>query len=99
MIDGIRIKVCGLTSLVDAEFADCCGADFLGFIFYPSSPRAISLTQFRAMQPKLSPRKKVAVSVSPTADELRAFADAGADFFQAHFPIETPLKTVEAWSQ
>ncbi len=99
MIDGIRIKVCGLTSLVDAEFADACGADFLGFIFYPPSPRVITLTQFRAMQPKLPPRKKVAVSVSPTVDELRAFADAGSDFFQVHFPTDTPLKTIEAWTK
>ena len=99
MIDGIRIKVCGLTSLVDAELADACGADFLGFNFYPKSPRAIMLAQFRAMRPKLPPRKSVAVSVSPTADELRAFADAGVDFFQNHFPHDVPLKTVEAWAK
>jgi len=99
MIDGIRIKVCGLTSLVDADGADACGADYLGFIFYAKSPRAITLEQFRAMQARLPARKKVAVSVSPTADELHAFADAGADFFQAHFPHDTPLKTVEAWAK
>ncbi len=99
MIDGIRIKVCGLTSLIDAELADRCGADFLGFILYSKSPRQVSLEQFRAMQPKLPPRKKVAVSVTPTADELRAFADAGADYFQVHFPAATPVKTVQAWSK
>jgi phosphoribosylanthranilate isomerase len=99
MIDGIRLKVCGLTTLVDADFADACGADYLGFIFYPKSPRAITLEQFRAMQPKLPARKKVAVSVAPTADDLRAFAAAGADFFQVHFPYDTPLKTAEAWSK
>ncbi len=99
MIDGIRIKVCGLTSLVDAEFADGCGADFIGFIFYPQSPRAITLAQFRAMQPKLPPRKIIAVSVLPAVDELRAFADAGADFFQVHFPSDTPLKNVQAWAK
>ncbi len=99
MIDGIRFKVCGLTSLVDADFADRCGADYLGFIFYPESPRHISLVQFRAMQPQLPPRKKVAVSVMPTVDELGALADAGADFFQVHFPHDTPVETIRAWSQ
>ncbi len=99
MIDGIRLKVCGLTTLVDAEFADACGADFLGFIFYPPSPRSITLTQFQAMHAKLPPRKKVAVSVSPTMEELRAQAEAGADYFQIHFPTETPLSTVQAWSK
>jgi alkylation response protein AidB-like acyl-CoA dehydrogenase len=51
------------------------------------------------MQAKLPPRKKVAVSVSPTMEELRAQAEAGADYFQIHFPTETPLATVQAWSK
>jgi phosphoribosylanthranilate isomerase len=99
MIDGIRFKVCGLTSLVDAEFADRCGAGYLGFIFYPPSPRNLSLAQFAAMQVKLPPRKKVAVCVTPTVAELQSFAAAGADFFQIHFPPDTPLDTLRAWSQ
>lgn len=99
MIDGIRFKVCGLTSLVDAEFADRCGADYLGFIFYPPSPRAITLAQFRAMQPQLPPRKKVAVSVEPLLQDLVTQAAAGADFFQVHFSHDTPLEKIRAWSQ
>ena len=99
MIDGIRIKVCGLTSPGDAELAGRCGADYLGFIYYPKSPRAITLTQFQAMQPRLPTGRKVAVSVSPTTEELRAWARAGADFFQVHFPTDTPLATVAAWAE
>jgi phosphoribosylanthranilate isomerase len=99
MIGGIKFKVCGLTSLVDAEFADRCGADYLGFILYPPSPRGVTLAQFGAMQGRLPSRKKVAVGVAPTVAELQAFAAAGADFFQIHFPHDTPLETVRAWSQ
>lgn len=58
MIAGIRFKVCGLTSLVDAEAADAVGADYLGFILHPKSPRYVSLAQFEAMAPRLPPRKK-----------------------------------------
>ena len=47
MIDGIRFKVCGLTSIVDAEFADRCGADYLAFNFYPKSPRYVPYEQYR----------------------------------------------------
>jgi len=99
MIAGIRIKVCGLTSPGDAELADRCGADYLGFNFYPKSPRAITLAQFRAMQPKLPAGKKVAVGVSPTTEELRAWTGAGIDSFQIHFPTYTPPATVAAWAE
>ena len=99
MIDGIRFKVCGLTSLVDAEFADRCGADYLGFILYPKSPRHISLTQYRAMAARLPDRRKVAVSVEPTVEELGAMKEAGFDFFQIHFRPEVPDEQLSAWSR
>lgn len=99
MVDGIRFKVCGLTSLVDAEFADRCGADYFGFILYPKSPRCISLAQYRAMAPRLPDRRKVAVSVEPTIEELAAMKDAGFDFFQIHFRPETSDEQLTAWSR
>ncbi|MBI5768546.1 MAG: phosphoribosylanthranilate isomerase [Verrucomicrobia bacterium] len=98
MIDGIRIKVCGLTSLVDAEFADRCGADYLGFILYPKSPRFVALETIRAMAKHLPDRKKVAVSVEPTAAELMEMKAAGFDFFQVHFKHDLALEAVAAWS-
>ena len=99
MINGIRLKVCGLTSLVDADAADKIGADYLGFIFYPKSPRGITLTQYAAMNDRLPPRKRVAVCVEPTAKELAAFVTLGFDHFQIHFSAETPVATMTAWSQ
>lgn len=98
MIDGIRFKVCGLTSIVDAEFADRCGADYLGFILYPKSPRFVSLDQFRAMASRLPHRRKVAVSVEPTPDELKAMHDAGFDAFQIHHRLETPSARLQEWA-
>jgi phosphoribosylanthranilate isomerase len=99
MINGIRLKVCGLTSLVDADAADQIGADYLGFIFYPKSPRGITLTQFTAMKDRLPPRKRVAVVVEPAAAELAALVTQGFDHFQIHFGAETPLATLAGWSQ
>lgn len=99
MIDGIRFKVCGLTSLVDAEFADRCGADYLGFILHPKSPRHISLAQFRAMAARLPDRRKVAVSVEPTLEELADMKEAGFDFFQIHFRPDTSDEQLTAWSR
>lgn len=99
MIDGIRFKVCGLTSLVDAEFADRCGADYLGFIFHPASPRNLSLTQYQAMAPRLPERRRVAVTVEPTVETLTALRDAGFHYFQIHFRPELPVERLEAWSR
>ena len=98
MINGIRLKVCGLTTLVDAALADRCGADFLGFVLYPRSPRHVTLAQFRAMAPNLPDRKKVAVIIEPTMVQLKEVATAGFDFVQVHFPVGLPPATVAAWS-
>lgn len=99
MIDGIRLKLCGVTSLVDAEFADRCGVDYLGFNLYPKSPRAITVAQFQAMAPRLPLRRKVAVCVEPTSDELTAMREAGFDYFQIHFRLETPAARLAEWSK
>jgi phosphoribosylanthranilate isomerase len=98
MIDGVRLKVCGLTSLVDAEFADRCGVDYFGFNFYPKSPRAITLAQYRAMAPRLPERRKVAVTVEPTADEVAGLRELGFDYFQIHFRPEIDPAKVREWS-
>jgi phosphoribosylanthranilate isomerase len=38
-----RIKLCGLTRAEDVQEAICAGADALGFVFYPNSPRYVAL--------------------------------------------------------
>ena len=40
-----RAKICGVTTDKAAEVAVAAGADALGFVFYPPSPRAISPTK------------------------------------------------------
>jgi len=41
----IKIKICGMTNGGDALAALNAGADFIGFVFYPQSPRYVTLEQ------------------------------------------------------
>jgi phosphoribosylanthranilate isomerase len=49
----IKVKVCGITNLVDAQKALDFGADALGFNFYPPSARCIAPPQARAILQQL----------------------------------------------
>ncbi|MBI2515421.1 MAG: phosphoribosylanthranilate isomerase [Opitutae bacterium] len=100
MINGIQLKVCGLTRAEDAVTAAGVGADCLGFIFYPKSPRALTLEQFKALASRLPAGvRRVAVLVEPGLAELSGALQAGFDFFQIHFKPTTPLALLHEWSE
>ncbi|MDR5784164.1 phosphoribosylanthranilate isomerase [Caballeronia sp. LZ065] len=40
-----RIKLCGLSRAEDVQHAVALGADAVGFVFYPPSPRSVSVAQ------------------------------------------------------
>lgn len=50
-----RIKICGLTRVEDVRAAVAAGADAIGFVFYPPSPRAVSIEQARELCAELPP--------------------------------------------
>jgi phosphoribosylanthranilate isomerase len=39
----VRVKICGITSLEDARMAVEAGADAVGFVFFPGSPRSVTV--------------------------------------------------------
>lgn len=81
----IFVKICGITRLEDAVFASGCGADALGFIAYPKSPRFINAPPVGDIVAKIPGNvKKVAVFVNPSIDEVRKYIDAGVDVIQLH---------------
>ncbi|CAM2796293.1 phosphoribosylanthranilate isomerase [Rariglobus hedericola] len=99
MIGNTYLKVCGQTRLEDAQVAADLGADYLGFILYPKSPRYLSLERYKEIAPTLpaGPRR-VAVMVEPSLEALGEAIAAGFDLFQIHFSHTTSLETVRAWS-
>ncbi len=50
-----RIKICGLTRPQDVRAAVDHGADAIGFVFYPPSPRAVSIEQAAELVALLPP--------------------------------------------
>ncbi|THF62483.1 phosphoribosylanthranilate isomerase [Pseudothauera rhizosphaerae] len=72
-----RIKICGLTRPEDVLAAVDAGADAVGFVFYPPSPRHVAVDQAAALAALLPPFV-TAVGLFVNADEawVRGVLDA-----------------------
>ena len=72
-----RVKICGLTAAEDAAAAVAAGADALGFVFVPGTPRCISPERAAAIIAALPPLvSAVGVFVDQPLDEVAAIATA-----------------------
>ncbi len=66
-----RIKICGLTRAQDVRAAVDHGADAIGFVFYASSPRAVSIAQAAELVALLPPFvASVGLFVNATEDDI-----------------------------
>lgn len=71
-----EIKICGLTSITDAIQALRAGADYLGFVLHPPSPRAITPVQLAVIAQELPPSAKlVGVFVDMPAGHIAEVAE------------------------
>jgi phosphoribosylanthranilate isomerase len=96
---GPQVKVCGITDPGDGSLAVELGADFLGFIFYPKSPRCLDWDGFLQLRDELPPAQRVYVQVRPEPAELRRALSEGFDFFQLHFEAGEEAGLIEAWAE
>lgn len=64
-----RIKLCGLTQLADVEHAVALGADAIGLVFYPPSPRYVAIER----------AAELARRAGPFVTVTGLFVNAGAD--------------------
>ncbi len=80
----VKVKICGLTSLEDALHALRSGADYLGFILYPKSPRFVPPEKRKEILKELGEAVRVAVMVNPSEEEVLRTFEEGFDLIQLH---------------
>ena len=81
-----RVKICGITRSEDGAAAAQAGADAIGLVFWPGSPRCISREQARAVMAALPPFVTVVgLFVDPEPGDVSAIlADVSLDVLQFH---------------
>jgi len=82
----LRVKICGITNLADAELAVELGAWTLGMIFYEGSPRRCSLAQARLIVAELRRRVELCgVFVNaPLQEIVQTSEELGLSMLQLH---------------
>ena len=93
------IKICGITREADAGLAVSLGANALGFVLWPKSPRHAEFARVKAITATLPPFvTPVGVFVDPTADEIARGAQSGVRLAQIHgrVPVGCTLPVLRA---
>ena len=96
-VAGIQVKICGIRNAGDAEYAQTCGADYIGMIHFPKSPRYVTLDEMKRILPAISSGRSVAVTVEPELELVKELLNVGADFIQIHLR-STDMEQVQRWS-
>ncbi|AIF42277.1 phosphoribosylanthranilate isomerase [Virgibacillus sp. SK37] len=98
------VKICGITTEKAAQAAVEAGADFIGFVFAPSS-RKITVEKAKEISTTLSPTvHKVGVFVNETVENIASIAEAvNLDYIQLHgdepasIAEQLPYKIIKAF--
>jgi phosphoribosylanthranilate isomerase len=86
-------KVCGLTTAEDVALVLAAGADLVGFVSHPASPRHCP----DRLLPRLAGDRAVLVAVAEDAREIAAWArECGAAWVQPYLPDRRGLALLRA---
>ena len=82
----MKVKICGITNVEDAQVAVAAGADALGFVMYPKSPRCVKPAVVSAIIAGLPPFVlPIGVFVNEDPQRVRALMDeCGFTLAQLH---------------
>jgi phosphoribosylanthranilate isomerase len=92
----VKVKICGVTTPDIVEIAASAGADFVGLVFFPRSPRNVDVATARALREAARGKvATVAVMVDPDDALLDSVAEVvQPDLLQLH-GSETPARVAE----
>lgn len=85
----MRVKICGVRDAEMVAAALDAGASYLGFVFFPKSPRSLSIAAARALAPLAEAATRVALVVNPDDALITEIAASPIDMIQLH-GSETP---------
>jgi phosphoribosylanthranilate isomerase len=90
------VKICGLKDPENLKAAIDAGARFVGFVFYPGSPRAVTAEEAASLAKQVPPSvRRVGLFVDPKDGMLQKTLDAvPVDMIQLHGQ-ETPERVAE----
>jgi len=91
----LLIKICGLSTPETVDVALDAGADMVGFVFFPPSPRHVGVEAMKPLGERVAGRaRKVALTVNATDDDFARIIEAlQPDALQLHGK-ETPDRVV-----
>lgn len=91
----IGVKICGLSTPESVDAAVRAGTRYVGFVFFPSSPRAVAIDTAAGLMARAgSGVTRVGVVVDADDDLLDRIVAIGADLIQAHGQ-ESPERIAE----
>ena len=98
----LSVKICGLTNLDDARWALEAGADYLGFVLYPESPRCVTFQELCQISDHLpNGVRKVGVFVNESPIVVKQVVEAaGLTVVQLHGdedPVDFLAMPVPVW--
>lgn len=95
----VWVKICGITSVADAKYAEACGADAVGVVVCSDSPRSVPLSAAKNIFASLS-RETMTVAVTHTRSEedVRRIEATGPHAVQVFSPhsVRPPIRAIRA---
>ncbi len=92
-----RVKICGLTRPEDVDAAVASGADMLGFIHVPKSPRFLDLDALRRLLPRAAGKARRVVVVQDAEPAQLDRLRAELDFEDFQFHGDEPPRYLQKW--